>query len=159
MKPTWRYCFCLCHSQHPKSKQNHQITSSRAKTRSRRSQTCVKYRGVIICIKRNTDVNTSDLKKLKKKNVKISLFFHTLSSIYLNFNLVLGVNNTILSTAHCNWTLHSENCSLNCTRPCLNELQKEYCVKIKLIALDWQWVTLISWCQMNRDGHSFPVKH
>ena len=40
-------------------------------------------------------------------------------------------------------------------RPCMNELQKEYCVKIKLIALDWQWVTLISWCQMNRDGHSF----
>ena len=45
------------------------------------------------------------------------------------------------------------------TRPCLNELQKEYCVKIKLIALDWQWVTLISWCQMNRLGHSSPVMH
>ena len=43
--------------------------------------------------------------------------------------------------------------------PCLNELQKEYCVKIKLIALDWQWVTLISWCQMNRLGHSSPVMH
>ena len=42
-------------------------------------------------------------------------------------------------------------------RPCLNELQKEYCVKIKLIALDWQWVTMISWCQMNRLGHSSPV--
>ena len=44
-------------------------------------------------------------------------------------------------------------------RPCLNELQKEYCVKIKLIVLDWQWVTLISWCQMNCDGHSSPVMH
>ena len=44
-------------------------------------------------------------------------------------------------------------------RPCLIELQKEYCVKIKLIALDWQWVTLISWCQMNRLGHSSPVMH
>ena len=42
-------------------------------------------------------------------------------------------------------------------RPCLNELQKEYCVKIKLIALNLQWVTLISWCQMNRLGHSSPV--
>ena len=45
------------------------------------------------------------------------------------------------------------------TRPCMNELQKEYCVKIKLIALDWQWVTLISWCQMNRDIHSSPAIH
>ena len=44
-------------------------------------------------------------------------------------------------------------------RPCLNELQKEYCVKTKVIALDWQWVTLRSWCQMNRNGHSSPVKH
>ena len=44
-------------------------------------------------------------------------------------------------------------------RPCLNELQKEYCMKIKLIALDWQWVTLISWCQMNYLGHSSPVMH
>ena len=42
-------------------------------------------------------------------------------------------------------------------RPCLNELQKEYCVKIKLLALDWQWVTLISWCQMNHLGHSSSV--
>ena len=45
------------------------------------------------------------------------------------------------------------------TRPCLNELQKEYCVKTKVITLDWQWVTLRSWCHMNRNGHSSPVKH
>ena len=44
-------------------------------------------------------------------------------------------------------------------RQCLNDLQKEYCVKTKLIALDWQWVTLRSWCQMNRKGHSSPGKH
>ena len=44
-------------------------------------------------------------------------------------------------------------------RPCLNELQKEYCMKIKLIAMDWQWVTLISWCQMNRNIHSSPTMH
>ena len=36
-------------------------------------------------------------------------------------------------------------------RPCLNELQKEYCVKIKLRALDWKLLTQISWCQMNRE--------
>ena len=41
----------------------------------------------------------------------------------------------------------------------MNELQKEYCVKIKLIALDWEWVTLISWCQMNRLVHSSLVMH
>ena len=33
------------------------------------------------------------------------------------------------------------------------------CVKIKLIALDWQWVTLISCCQMNHLGHSSSVMH
>ena len=46
-----------------------------------------------------------------------------------------------------------------CTRQCLNELQKEYCVKTKAIALEWQWVTLRSWCQMNHNGHSSPVRH
>ena len=40
-----------------------------------------------------------------------------------------------------------------------NELQKECCVETKLIALDWQWVTLTFWCQINRNGHSSPVMH
>ena len=34
-----------------------------------------------------------------------------------------------------------------------------YRKKIKLIALDWRWFTLISWCQMNRLGHSSSVMH
>ena len=67
MKPTGRYCFCLFHWPDPTPKRNHQIAISRAKIKSRQSQTCVKYRGNIICIKRNTDVNTSDLKILHKK--------------------------------------------------------------------------------------------
>ena len=37
--------------------------------------------------------------------------------------------------------------------------RKKYCVKTKVIALDWQWATLSSWCQMNCNGHSSPVKH
>ena len=44
-------------------------------------------------------------------------------------------------------------------RPCLNELQKEYCVKTKVIVLDWQWVPLRSRCQMIRNCHSSPVKN
>ena len=32
-------------------------------------------------------------------------------------------------------------------------------MKTKVIVLDWQWVTLRSWCQMNRNGHSSPVMH
>ena len=67
MKPTGRYCFCLFNSHDPKLKQNHQIASIRAKRKSRQSQTCVKYRGHIIWISRNTDVKTSDLKILHKK--------------------------------------------------------------------------------------------
>ena len=39
-------------------------------------------------------------------------------------------------------------------RPCVNELQKKYCVKTKVIAL-----TLRSWCQMNHNDHSSPVKN
>ena len=88
LKPTWRSCFFLFHSHDQKQKQNHQISSSRAKTRSTRSQTCVKYKGNIICIKRNTDVNTGDLKILHKKNVQIRLIFQTVSSISPNFYVV-----------------------------------------------------------------------
>ena len=59
-------------SHDPKPQQSHQISRSRANTRS---QTCVKCRGRIICIKRNTDVNTGDLKILHTKNIWIRLIF------------------------------------------------------------------------------------
>ena len=48
MNPTWRYSFLVFHPHDPKPKRIHQIASNRAKTRSTRSQTCVKYRGIII---------------------------------------------------------------------------------------------------------------
>ena len=54
--------------------------SSRAKTRSTQSQTCVKYRGINILIKRISDVNIGDL-KIFTKCVKIRLIFDTLSSV------------------------------------------------------------------------------
>ena len=57
------------------------MDSSRAKTRSTRSQTCMKYRGIFIFIKRNSDVNTGDLKKHHKK-CQNKVVFQTLSSIY-----------------------------------------------------------------------------
>ena len=56
------FFFCLFYKHDPKPKPNHQIASSRAKTKFRQSHTCVKYRGIIICIKINTYYNTSDLK-------------------------------------------------------------------------------------------------
>ena len=64
MEPTCQYYFFLFHPNNPNPKRNHQIFSSRAKKRSRQSQTCAKYRGVIFCIRRKTDVNKSDLKIL-----------------------------------------------------------------------------------------------
>ena len=67
MKPTLRYSFLLFHSYNPLKKFNHQMASSRAKTRSTKSQTCMKYGGIIIFIKRNSDVNTGDRKILHKK--------------------------------------------------------------------------------------------
>ena len=89
MKPTGRYCFCLFHSHDQKLKRNHQIASSREKTKSRQSQTCVRYRDDIIFIRINTDVNTSDLKILDKKNVQIRFLFQTLTSISPKCHLTL----------------------------------------------------------------------
>ena len=43
------------------------MTSSGVKTRLTQIQTCKKYRGIIICIKRNTIVDTGDLKILHKE--------------------------------------------------------------------------------------------
>ena len=73
--------FFLFHLHDPKPKQKHQISISRAKIRSTQSQTFVKYRGNIICIKRNTDVNTGDLKILCKNMPKKGWF----SRHYLQF--------------------------------------------------------------------------
>ena len=70
LKPTGRFFYFFCHWHDPKQKQNHQISTCRAKIRSTRSQRCVKYRGTIICIKRNPDVNKSDQKILHKKMSK-----------------------------------------------------------------------------------------
>ena len=51
MKPTWRYSFLLFHYDNPPKKLNHQMASSRAKTRSTQGQTCMKYRGIIILLR------------------------------------------------------------------------------------------------------------
>ena len=58
------FCFFTCTT--PQKTFYHQMASSRAKTRSTRSQTCMKYGVIIIFIKKNTDVNTGDLKILHK---------------------------------------------------------------------------------------------
>ena len=70
LKPTWSFFLFLFHSHDPKSKQNHQISIRRAKIRSTQRQTCVKYRGNIICIKIYTDVKTGDLTVLHQKMSK-----------------------------------------------------------------------------------------
>ena len=62
LKPTWRSCFFSFLLARPKPKAEPPNSSRSAKTRSTQSQACVKYMGNIICIKRNTDVNKSDLK-------------------------------------------------------------------------------------------------
>ena len=78
MKPTGRFCFCLFHSYDPKPKRNHQIACSRAKTES--SHPCVKYRGNVIWIRRNRDVNTSGLKILHKKRQNKIDFLEVISN-------------------------------------------------------------------------------
>ena len=89
MKPTWCYCFFFFFT-HPTQNQSEiiKLSSSRAKTKSRQSLTWVKYRGIIICIKINIYLNTSDLKILQKIFLQIRLIFQTLSSISTNFHIV-----------------------------------------------------------------------
>ena len=67
--------FWVFHPQDQKPKQIRKIASNRAKKILTRSQACVKYRGIIIFIKRNTDVNSGDLKILNQKMSKIGVFF------------------------------------------------------------------------------------
>ena len=66
--------FLFFHPQDPKPKRIHQIARNKAKTRSTWSQTCVKYRGIIIFILRNTDVNSGVLKILHQKMSKLGVF-------------------------------------------------------------------------------------
>ena len=75
MKPTRRYIFLLFHSYNPKQKWNLQMASRQAKARSTQGQRFVKYRVIIIFIKKTTIVNTSDLKIFQKKCPNISRFF------------------------------------------------------------------------------------
>ena len=100
MKPTGRYCFCLFHSHDQKPKRNHQIAISRVKKRSRQSQTCVKYRGIIICIKRNTDPNTSDMRILHKKCQNKVDFL----DVIFNFSKIKCVSSSTLCMAEKLWT-------------------------------------------------------
>ena len=72
--------------------------------------------------------------------------------------------NVVLTILHKPWDMWSlwkiVRTTFQCIimRPCLNELQKENCVKKEVIALNWKWVTLRSWCQINSNGQSSQVK-
>ena len=63
------------------------MVRSRAKSRSTRSQICVNHSGIIICINKNTVVNTGDLKTLLKKNQNKANF----PDVTLNFPDILCV--------------------------------------------------------------------
>ena len=85
----------LFHWHDQKQMQDHQISTCRAKIRSTQCQTCVKYRGNIICIKRNTDVNTGDLKILNKKMSKKVDFP---DDIFNFSNILCGLPSTLCLT-------------------------------------------------------------
>ena len=91
-------------------------------------------------------------------SLRIRLVFKQYNPRLLGLDYLDGQTGTVV-TYHSQTNLWTSEIPQWIKRPCLNELLKEYCVKIKLTALDWQWVTLISWCQMNRHGQSSPVMH
>ena len=126
LKPTWRSSFFLFHSYNPNSKQNHQISSSRAKTRSTQSQTYVKYRGIIIRFKRNTDVNTGNLKILHNKMSKWGWFFrHYLQFVknfmWFAFNLMLDWR-AMSVTIHLTPWSKGHSLSVQCYDFCLHRI-------------------------------------
>ena len=123
MKPTRRYCFCLFHSQDPKPKQIHQTANSRSKIRSRQNQTRVKYRGNIICFKRKTDVNTSDLRKITK-NVQIRLIFQTLPFISPKIDVffLIHVWRSMDVTVHLAPIYQGHSVSVQCYEFCLHAI-------------------------------------
>ena len=76
MKPTGHYCFfSFSLAQQKKPSRTHKIASHRAKTRSALCQTWLKYRGNIIFIRKNTEVNIGDQKLLNEKIVQIMWIF------------------------------------------------------------------------------------
>ena len=126
LKPTWRSCFFLFHSHDPKPKQNHQISISRVKIRSTQSQTCVKYRGNIICIKGNTDVNTGDLKILHKNMSKLGWFSRRYLQFFKNFmwfsfNLMLDWKAMTFRVHLAPWS-QSHSLSVQCYDFCLHAI-------------------------------------
>ena len=66
--------FLLFHSHGSKLLRNHQIASSRAKIRSKQSQTCANHRVIISFIKRNADVHKEFMKILHQKMSKYGWF-------------------------------------------------------------------------------------
>ena len=125
-KPTWRSSFFLFHWHDPKGKQNHQISTCWAKIRSTRIQTCVKYRGNIICIKRNTDVNTGDLKILHKKMSKKGWFSRRYLQFLKNFmwfaiNLMLDWRAMTVTVHLAPWS-KGHSLSVQCYDFCLHAI-------------------------------------
>ena len=64
------------------------MASSRAKTRSTQSHTCMKYEVIIIFSKRNSDVNKGDLKILRKKKCQNKIDF---PDVMFNFSKMVSV--------------------------------------------------------------------
>ena len=126
MKPTRRFSFLLFHSYNPKQKQKHQMASSRAKPRSTQSQTCVKYRGIIILIKRNKIVKTSDLKIFHKKMSKNGLCSRRYHQFLLNlmcfvFNFMHDWR-AVTNTVHLAPRYQGHSLSFQCYDFCLHTI-------------------------------------
>ena len=125
-KPTWRSCFFLLHWHNPKWKQNHQISTCWAQIRSTRIRICVKYRGNMICIKRNTDVNTGDLKILHIKMSKKDWFSRRYLRFHQNFmwfaiNLMLDWR-AMTVTVHLALWSKGHSLSVQCYDFCLHKI-------------------------------------
>ena len=118
--------FLLFHWHNPKWKQNHQISTCWAKIRSTQIQTSVKYRGNIICIKRNTDVNTGDLKILHKKCPKKGWFSRRYLQFLQNFmgfsiNLMLNWRAMTVTVHLAPWS-KGHSLSVQCYDFCLHAI-------------------------------------
>ena len=119
LKPTWRSCFCLFHSHNPKPKQNHQISITRAKIRSTRSQTCVKYRGIIIFIEHRWPKNTSHIFFPNMVDFPDVQFLQNF--IWIAFNLMLDWRAVTVTVHLAPWS-KGHSLSVRCYDFCLHAI-------------------------------------
>ena len=107
----------------PKPKRNHQMASSRVKTRSTQNHTFVKYSGVIFLKKEKYRYPHRQSEHVSQNNLKISLIFHIISSFSPQFHVFFLQPYPWLKSYDCHGSFGTKmSGSLQCYEFCLHAI-------------------------------------